>query len=157
MYRVGSLSGDTFLPQIGGHFTPRRAGEEFIQRMRDRMKRPKYQDEVPSARRLASLDAPTVIAAVARYYDVSVESYRQRRSRDPSRDLAAWLTRAMTTATLRELMEPFGLSHPDSVSNLVRRAARTLARSKKLASDIATVKNRLLKTGNRGLTPTVPV
>jgi hypothetical protein len=123
--------------------------QEFVERMRDRMNRPKHQDEVPAARRLAGLDAATVIAAVARYYGVSVESYRRRRSRDPSRDLAAWLARAMTTATLRELMEPFGLSHPDSVSNLVRRAARALARSKRLASDVNAIKSRLTKTENR--------
>ncbi len=90
-----------------------------------------------------------MIATVAQYFGVSVESCRHRRSRDPGRDLAAWLTRAMTTATLRELMEPFGLSHPDSVSNLVRRADQAIAKSRQLVKDIKVIKSRLMETGNR--------
>ena len=39
-----------------------------------------------------------------------------------SRDLAAWLARELTPVTLRELSAAFGLTHPDSVRNLIRRA-----------------------------------
>ncbi len=37
-------------------------------------------------------------------------------------DVAAWLTRRVTVAKLGELVEPFGLGHPDSVCNLLGRA-----------------------------------
>jgi chromosomal replication initiation ATPase DnaA len=95
------------------------------------------------------LEPATVVAAVADYYGVPLQSYRQRRSRDSSRDLAAWLARTMTAATMRELMDLFGLSHPDSVSNLVRRAERDIAASKQLTKDIDALKQRLTKTENR--------
>jgi len=42
--------------------------------------------------------------------------------------VAAWLARRLTVATLRELTEPFGLSHPDSVRNLLNRADRMAAK-----------------------------
>jgi hypothetical protein len=43
-----------------------------------------------------------------------------------SRDLAAWLARELTPVTLREPSAAFGLTHPDSVRNLIRRADRAL-------------------------------
>ena len=43
-----------------------------------------------------------------------------------SRDSAAWLARELTPVTLRELSPAFGLTHPDSVRNLIRRADRAL-------------------------------
>jgi predicted DNA binding protein len=41
--------------------------------------------------------------------------------------LAAYLAHRRTTATLRELATAFGLSHPDSVSNLIRRAQNAIS------------------------------
>ena len=113
------------------------------------MQRPRNEDEVPATRRLTNLDAVTVVAAVADDYGVSLPSYRQRRSSDSSRDRAAWLARSMTKATLRERMDPFGLSHPERVSNLVRRAERHISDSKQSAKDINAIKHRLMKTANR--------
>ena len=113
------------------------------------MQRPRKEDEVLATRRLTNLDAATVVAAVADDYGVSLPSYRQRRSSDSSRDLAAWLARSITTAMPRERMDPFRLSHPDRVSNLVRRAERHISDSKQLAKDINAIKHRLMKTVNR--------
>ena len=45
--------------------------EKFIERMRSLLSEPRNRDEVPAVRRLASLDAATVVAAVARYYGVA--------------------------------------------------------------------------------------
>jgi hypothetical protein len=62
--------------------------------------------------------------------------------------VAAWLTRRWTTATLRALAESFGLSHPGSVSNLLRRAERAVAESTRLRHAIDAIQNRLEKTKN---------
>jgi REP element-mobilizing transposase RayT len=87
--------------------------EEFVERMRREMKSPAHPDQVPSARRLMDLPAQSVIAAVAEYYGLSVDALARRRSGAVGRDVAAWLARRLTTATLRELAGAFGLSHPD--------------------------------------------
>jgi len=67
------------------------------------------------------------------------------------RDVAAWLARRLSSATLRELAPAFGLSHPDSVSNLVRRVDRALAESSKPRQDIEMIQRILdsSKTENR--------
>ena len=96
--------------------------QQFIDRIRRLMKEPKHRDELPSACRLANLPVETVIGAVAEYYGTTPAAFACRRSAAPGPDLAAWLARRFMSATLRELAAPFGLGHPDSVSNLVRRA-----------------------------------
>ena len=123
--------------------------QEFVDRMRALMSGPKHRDEVPAARQLSNLDPETVLTAVAHYYGVAPESFQQRRSGAPSRDVAAWLIRHLTTSTLRELAGPFGLNHPDSVRNLIRRVDRMLAKSRTVRKDIAAIRQRLLKTENR--------
>ncbi len=125
--------------------------EKFIERMRSLLSEPRNRDEVPAARRLASLDAATVLAAVARYYGVGQDRFQERRSGQLGRDVAAWLARRLSSATLRELAPAFGLSHPDSVNNLVRRVDRALAESSKLRQDIEMIQRILdpSKTENR--------
>jgi putative transposase len=65
--------------------------EAFVARIRSQVQPPRHQDEVPASRRLASLDSKTVIAAVAEYYGVDSDKFRMSRSRELSRDVAAWL------------------------------------------------------------------
>jgi len=124
-------------------------GDAFVERIKRLTRDPKYGDEVPTARRLAHLPLQTVVTAVADYYGTTVEAYGRRRSSAPGRDVAAWLARRLTRATLRELAQPFGLGHPDSVNNLVRRADRAIGKSKQLRQEIKTIRNGLAKTGNR--------
>jgi len=50
--------------------------------------------------------------------------------------VAAWLARRLTTATLRELTEPFGLGHPDSVRSLLNRAEAAMNRSAKCRKEV---------------------
>ena len=64
-----------------------------------------------------------------------------------SRDLAAWLARELTPVTLRELSAAFGLTHPDSVRNLIRRADHALLGSRPLRDEIEAIRHRLPKTG----------
>jgi len=66
-----------------------------------------------------------------------------------SRDLAAWLARELTPVTLRELSAAFGLTHPDSACNLIRRADRALLGSRLLRDEIEAIRHRPPKTGNR--------
>jgi putative transposase len=107
--------------------------------------KPRHVDQIPKARRLMSLDANEVIAAVARYFKATPESYQSKRSIAPGRDLAAYFAHRRTTATLRELAAAFGLSHPDSVSNLIRRAENAISLSKSRKQDLARIHELLQK------------
>ena len=113
--------------------------ETFIARMRSLLSEPRNQDEVPAARKLASLDAATVLAEVARFYGVDQDCFQARRNGRLARDVAAWLARHHSSATLRELAPIFGLNHPDSVNNLVRRVDRAWATSSLLREEIGTI------------------
>ena len=123
--------------------------ETFIERMRSLLSEPRNQDEVPAARQLASLDAAIVLAEVARYYGVDQDCFQVRRSGLLGRDLAAWLVRHHSSATLRELAPIFGLNHPDSVNHLVRRVDLALARSSELREDIG-MTQRILEQRRHG-------
>ena len=98
-------------------------------------------------RRLACYDYRAVLAAVAEHYGIAAESFWRQRSGAVSRDLAAWLARELTPVTLRELSAAFGLTHPDSVRNLIRRADRALLGSRLLRDEIEAIRHRLPKTG----------
>jgi chromosomal replication initiation ATPase DnaA len=73
----------------------------------------------------------------------------KRRSTAAGRDLAAYLAHRHMTATLRDLAAPFGLIHPDSVSNLIRRAEKHLAQSPKDRTLAARIVESVAKTENR--------
>jgi len=103
-----------------------------------------YQDEVPQARRLGSLPVAAVLQATAQHFAVDPGVFTERRSTHLARDIAAWLARRLTTATLREMAPVFGLTHPDSVSNLTRRAARALAKDQKLRRQVETLRRALV-------------
>ncbi|WP_149752784.1 hypothetical protein [Rubripirellula obstinata] len=65
-----------------------------------------------------------IINATAIAHEADPSQYAQFRSQAAGRDMAAWLCRRWTGATLEELGNAFGLSGTGSVSNLVRRAER---------------------------------
>ncbi len=117
-------------------------GEEFISRIKRLLKRPRNPDEVPQWRRLEQ-NAEDIVQAVAEFYGTSAESYCVRRSRARGRDLAAYLVHRRTTITLREVASLFGLGHPDSASNLIRRAESALAQSPKLRLDLENIERLL--------------
>ncbi len=116
--------------------------QDFVARIKHLVEKPRQLDQVRQARQLL-LTSRQVIDAVAKFYRVSANSYAARRSNATGRDLAAYMAHRHTTATLRDLGELFGLSHPDSVSNLTRRAAKALAKSKRLRMDLATITEKL--------------
>jgi len=117
--------------------------QEFIERIKRRVKSPKYGDEVPAARRIAGLPLNDVLEQTAAHYGVAVSSFASKRTGQLSRDVAAWLARRLTTATLRELTEPFGLSHPDSVRSLLNRAEAAMQRSPSIRKEVQQLRENL--------------
>ena len=118
-------------------------GTEFVERIKRTLKAPTYQDEVPAARRLAGLPLTDVLKVIADEFGVSRASFATKHSKQESRDMAAWLARRLTVATLRELAAPFGLSHPDSVRGLLNRAEKAIKESPRVRKKVDRIKNRL--------------
>lgn len=119
--------------------------DTFLKKVKKLITNPQHIDQTPKARGLTSLDANEVITAVAAYFKASPESYQSKRSTATGRDLAAYLAHRRTTATLRELATAFGLSHPDSVSNLIRRAQNAISGSKSKKEDLERIDELLQK------------
>lgn len=123
--------------------------EAFVKRTKQLVRIPSQPDQVPRARRIVRLDAEEVIAEVARYFSVAPSAYAARRSTAAGRDLAAYLAHRRTTSTLRELATRFGLTHPDSAGNLIRRAEKSIATSAKVRKQLKSIEAALVKTENR--------
>jgi hypothetical protein len=70
------------------------------------------------------LESEQVLEAVAEIHELEPEEYVGFRSLGSGREMAAPVSRRYTRATLAELSARFGLRHPDSSANLVRRARR---------------------------------
>ena len=85
----------------------------------------------------------TVIAATAKEYEVNPSDYAGFRIRAGGRDVATYLCRRYTTATLAELSKYFGLSHRDSSGDLVRRAKRARRENVKIDDRITRIEKSL--------------
>ncbi len=81
--------------------------------------------------------------ASASQYAVTADEYVGFRSGAAGRDMAAYLCRRYTSATLRELSERFGLSHPDSASDLIRRDAKRIEKSKEAVRQQKAIEKKL--------------
>jgi REP-associated tyrosine transposase len=143
---LSTLTEDPFRQATGGWLL---GSPKFVDLVRSRIKLPSHPDAVPAARRLGSYDYRAVLAAVAEHFGVAPERLLEQRSGEMSRDLAAWLARELTPVTLRELSTALGLTHPDSVRNLIRRADRALTGSRSLRNQIDAIRRSLAKTENR--------
>ena len=98
-------------------------------------------------RRTKALSAHQIIGIVAEHYAVDARGYGEFRSPAGGHDLAAYLCRRYSGATLRELSIEFGLLHPDSSTNLVRRAKARLKDSAELRKQCEQIERKLgLKT-----------
>jgi hypothetical protein len=98
--------------------------EDFLRRMIAMAEGASLSRHQSTSRRLKSVSVDKILEAVASYYGVSKEDYAKFRSQTAGRDMAAWLCRKWTGATLGDLGPSFGLLGVDSVSNLVRRATK---------------------------------
>ena len=119
--------------------------QAFVDRIKQLVNEPKHEDEVPQARRLRNLPLETVLEAVAHHFEVESTAFAEQRNALLARDIAAWLARRLTTQTLRQLTVPFGLTHPDSVSNLTRRAERAMTKNPKLRDEVDALRKRILR------------
>jgi len=95
---------------------------------------------------MSAIDLVRVQSAVAAHYGVDPQTFRDCRGKSISRDVAARLSRQLTSCTLRELAAVFGLGLADSVRNPTRRVDRALPDSGKLRPDIDAIRQELLKT-----------
>ena len=115
--------------------------EDFLRRMialAEGGDHPRHESPI---RRVRGVTVAAVLEATALHHGVDRLQYAAFRSAAPGRDMAAWLCRRWTGATLRELGPAFGLTGTDSVSNLVRRAQQQFKGSaswRKRASEIET-------------------
>jgi len=121
-------------------------GQTFLDRIKKMLKETRQPDQVPQLRKIV-LTPQEVLQTVAQFYEEEFLKYSLRRSKNRGRDMAAYLAHRHTTATLRELAGLFGLSHPDSVSNLVRRAEKAIRESASLRLEMEQLQ-QLLKTGS---------
>jgi chromosomal replication initiation ATPase DnaA len=101
---------------------------------------------VPAARRISAIELDAIHRAVAAHYGLDPQSFGNLRAESISRDVAAWLSRQLTSSTLRELAAVFGLGHAHSVRNLTRRVDRALPDCSKLRQDIARIRQEFLKS-----------
>jgi hypothetical protein len=84
-----------------------------------------------------------ILEATALECGTSAEAYCGYRSGAAGRDVAALLCRRWTTATLRELSGRFGLSHPDSASDLIKRGKRLADSHRDVARSVASIEKAL--------------
>jgi REP element-mobilizing transposase RayT len=122
-------------------------GEDFLKRMLALAAGEDAGANLRRVRQIKLLTAEKILATVAEHYGVASEDYRRFRSGAGGRDLAAYLCRRYSGATLRELSSDFGLGHPDGSANLVRRAKKQLEESAQLQRDRDRIERKLgLKT-----------
>jgi chromosomal replication initiation ATPase DnaA len=118
-------------------------GEDFLKRM---LSMAEGEDEAKNRRRLrrsSVITVDSVLAATAQEYDVLPEDYCGFRSRAGGRDVAAYLCRRYTTSTLAELSQHFGLGHPDSSSDMIKRAARNQATNSSIRKRVKRIEKQL--------------
>ena len=94
-------------------------------------------------RRTEPVTVDSILEATAWEYGVDVEDYRGFRSRAGGRDIGALLCRRWTSATLRQLSETFGLGHPDSASDLIKRGLKQLESNQATFRRVANVERKL--------------
>ena len=94
-------------------------------------------------RRISPVTVDAILDATARQFRTSPDKYCGLRSRAGGRDVAAMLCRRWTTATLRELSARFGLTHPDSASDLIGRGQRSAKSNRDVAMQVASIEQAL--------------
>ncbi len=118
-------------------------GEDFLKRM---LALASGEDEGANRRRRRRMRPVTVDAildATAMHYGTTADAYCGYRSGAGGRDVAAMLCGRWTTATLRELSGRFGLSHPDSASDLIKRGKRLAESNRDVARKVAAIETDL--------------
>jgi len=115
-------------------------GAEFLRQMVQLANDDETSQDVRQDIRTSTRSIETVIAATAKEYEVDPSDYAGFRSRAGGRDVAAYLCRRYTTATLSNY---FGLSHRDSSGDLVGRAKRARLENAKIDDRITRIEKSL--------------
>ena len=89
------------------------------------------------------------MGVVVEEHDVNSAQYVGFRSSAPGREMAALICRRLTSSTLAQRSAAFGLGHPDSAANLVRRAKRRESESAKYRNRLKTIEQTIMKTENQ--------
>ena len=101
-------------------------------------------------RRMKVVTSAEILSKTAAVHGVNLKAYVGFRSSAAGREIAALLCRRYTGVSLATLSASFGLRHPDSASNLVRKAKRREEQSAKYRKIIARIERELgLKTENQ--------
>ena len=107
------------------------------------------QEHVRLTRRLGAMSVEEVLRAVAEIHGVEPDDYVGFRVLARGRAMAALLCRRYTNVALAELSDRFGLRHPDSSANLVRRAKKRAEQSAAYRQQLALAESQLMKTENQ--------
>ncbi|MDC0934712.1 transposase [Pirellulales bacterium] len=100
-------------------------------------------------RRTRAYSIQEIVDLVAQQHQVDGSQYVGFRCSAPGRDMAALVCRRFTSSTLAELSAAFGLGHPDSAANLVRRARRNENESSDYRKQLKNIEKVIMKTENQ--------
>jgi hypothetical protein len=123
--------------------------KSFLKRM---VKLAEQQDPTKQGRltrRTRAYSIGEIMELVADQHQVESSQYVGFRSSAPGRDMAALVCRRFTSSTLAEMSAAFGLSHPDSAANLVRRAKRQEFKSPAYRNRLKKIEQAMMKTENQ--------
>ena len=124
--------------------------QDFLNRMVALAAGADKEDHVRLIRRMGALSVDEVVRVVAQVHGVEPEEYVGFRALARGREMAALLCRRYTSVTLAQLSDRFGLRHPDSSANLVRRAKKRAEESAAYRRQIALAESQLaMKTENQ--------
>lgn len=121
--------------------------EEFLQKMIS-MAQPNSR-QTTLGKRNSGHSPNMIIEQVANHFGVEPKAYRGFRCSAEGRAMAALLCRELTNASLAELSKCFGLSHPDSSANLIKKAKKMIKDAKPFKKQYNQIKQYLLKTENQ--------
>ena len=121
--------------------------ESFLQKMVSLAKPSKRMPRVVT--RASQLSPEFIISFVAKQSGQTLDDYRAFRSKAKNRDIAALLCRNLSNKSLAELSDAFGLKHPDSSSNLIKRAKLRIKECKHSQKCYDKLKANLAKTENQ--------
>ena len=102
-----------------------------------------------TSRRFNAVTVSEIIAATAAHHGVEPSEYIGFQNSAAGRELAALLCHRWTGESLSSLSKHFGLAHPDSSSNLIRRAKKRCEESQGYRRTVTTLDRTIvLKTEN---------
>jgi hypothetical protein len=100
-------------------------------------------------RRTRAYSIQEIMQLVAERHQVDSSQYIGFRCSASGREMAALVCRRFTSSTLAELSDAFGVGHPDSAANLVRRAKRIESESPEYRNRLKKIEQAILKTENQ--------